>query len=89
MNYIDRDPIVKFLDEKINETETPTKLGRGYKMGLQFAKASLELADPLVTCGECKFRGTEDCVSYEAFWELGDDGFCSCGERRDEQVDTV
>jgi len=34
----------------------------------------------LVTCSNCKTRGTKDCVSYEAFWELGDDGFCSAGE---------
>lgn len=39
---------------------------------------------PVVRCEDCKHRGTEKCVSYEAFWELGDDGFCSCGEKEKE-----
>ena len=64
-SYIDRDPIVKFLTEKINDTETTTMLGRGYKMGLQFAKAAMELADELPTCRECEMWDD----SYEVIGE--------------------
>ena len=38
----------------------------------------------IVHCKDCKYRGTSKCVSYEAFWELGDDGYCSCGAKMDE-----
>lgn len=38
-----------------------------------------------VRCKDCKLRDVpEKCVAYEAFWDLGDDGFCNFGERMDE-----
>lgn len=44
----------------------------------------LEDSGEVVRCRDCKHRGTTDCTSYNAFWELGDDGFCSVGERKEE-----
>lgn len=42
-------------------------------------------AEEVVRCKDCKWRDvSEECVAYEAFWSLGDDGFCSLGERKDE-----
>ena len=41
----------------------------------------------VVRCKDCKWRdkGYEvNCVAYNAFWELGDEGFCSNGERRED-----
>lgn len=38
-----------------------------------------------VRCKDCKLRDVpEKCVAYEAFWDLGDDGYCNFGERKDE-----
>lgn len=39
----------------------------------------------VVRCKDCKHIGTSDCVAYEAFWTLGDDGYCSLGERREDE----
>ena len=39
----------------------------------------------VVRCKDCKWRDKgyeENCVAYNAFLELGDDGFCSLGERK-------
>lgn len=42
--------------------------------------------EAVVRCKDCKLRDVpEKCVAYEAFWDLGDDGFCNCGERKDEE----
>ena len=41
----------------------------------------------VVRCKDCKWRDKDyeqNCVAYNAFWELGDDGFCSLGERKEE-----
>lgn len=39
----------------------------------------------VVRCKDCKLRDvSEECVAYEAFWDLGDDGFCSFGKRKEE-----
>lgn len=39
-----------------------------------------------VRCKDCKLRDVpEQCVAYEAFWDLGDDGFCCFGKRKDEE----
>lgn len=45
MAYIDRDPLVAFLAEKIRETGSGTHFESGYRMGLQFAKSAVELTD--------------------------------------------
>ena len=53
--YIDRDPLVAFLAEKIRETGSGTHFESGYRMGLQFAKSAVELADmPTADVAEVK-----------------------------------
>lgn len=48
-------------------------------------------AEPVVRCGECKHRGTDDCPMHikgvpadEGFLKIVDNDFCSYGERKDE-----
>lgn len=55
-----------------------------YDDAFSIAIEALE-AEPIVRCGECKHRGTYRCTSYEAYFELGDNGYCSLRERKDEE----
>lgn len=69
---IDKDELVKLIHNDRKQYD------KGYADGWRDMKKSL------VRCGDCKHRGTTNCTSYNAFWELGDDGFCSVGERKKE-----
>lgn len=59
-------------------------------------KAELEKRPEIITCGECKLRGTDNCWlaeiddtddEYETFWEpqTDDNDFCSHGQRRESE----
>ena len=40
----------------------------------------------VVRCGECKHFGTDNCALDTYLWDVIEDGFCSYGERRDNNA---
>ena len=42
----------------------------------------------VVRCKDCKHRGTNDCALDTYLYDVVEDGFCSYGERRDNDGET-
>lgn len=100
--YVNADKIISHLNDEIEgcgDCDVYSQpVAYGTRLGLEYSKSLVETAETadvvqVVRCKDCIHRDPEDkkCdCSFQAkggIFPMYDDDFCSCGERRKEDID--